>query len=65
MKNSTYQDAKSRLKDAARQAKNYYINDKPAIRQTINDTADMLCKDLQLSEYQRNLLANYACTLHP
>jgi len=65
MKNVTdYQTAKIHLKEAARMALNYYTTDKPAIRQTINDTSDMLCKYLQLSEYQRNLLANYACTLH-
>jgi hypothetical protein len=60
-----YQQAKTDLKETAKQAKKEYKNDKPAIRQAINNTADMLCKDLRLSEYQRNLLANYSCNLHP
>lgn len=65
MKTTNYQQAKNELKEAARQAKNYYTSDKPAIRQIINDTADSICKSMNLSEYQRDLLSNYACTLHP
>ncbi len=60
-----YQVAKSTLKEMAAFAKGVYYNDKPAIRQHINDGADSLCKGLNLSDYQRDLLANYACTLHP
>ena len=60
-----YQNAKSSLKDVSQDAKAQYRNDKPAIRQTINDYVDYLCKDLNLSEYKRNLLSNYACKLHP
>lgn len=65
MKRTIYQQAKQSLKETAKQAKIDYPTDKPAVRQIINDTADSLCKDLRLSEYQRNLLANYSCKLHP
>lgn len=60
-----YQNAKNDLKAVSQDAKAQHRNDKPAIRQTINDYVDYLCKDLNLSEYQRNLLSNYACKLHP
>ena len=62
---SKYQQAKIALKLASIQDKKHFKNDKPAIRQAINDFCDYLCKDLNLSEYQRNLLANYSCKLHP
>ena len=60
-----YQNVKSNLKAVSQDAKAQHRNDKPAIRQTINDYVDYLCKDLNLSEYQRNSLSNYACKLHP
>jgi len=60
-----YQQAKKALKLASDQDKKHFKNDKPAIRQSINDFCDYLSKDLNLSEYHRNLLANYACKLHP
>lgn len=60
-----YQQAKSELKQLAKEVKKQYPTDKPAARQAINDYADSLCKSLKLSEYQRNLLANFACELHP
>ena len=60
-----YQIAKATLKSVSLDAKAEFRNDKPAIRQIINDTADSICKDLQLSDYHRDLLANYACKLHP
>ena len=60
-----YQNAKSNLKAVSQDAKAQHRNDNPAIRQTIHDYVDYLCKDLNLSEYQRNLLSNYACKLHP
>jgi hypothetical protein len=60
-----YQQAKLALKLAAKQDKKHFKNDKPAIRQSINDFCDHLCKDLKLSDYNRNLLSNYACKLHP
>lgn len=62
---TTYKNAKQQLKSISQDAKKEYKNDKPAIRQIINDYADHLCKDLNLSEYQRELLSNYACKLHP
>ena len=63
--NAYNQTAKAILKDVATDVKKNYKNDKPLIRMTINDTADSLCRDYNLSEYQRDLLANYACKLHP
>ena len=60
-----YQTAKSKLQAYSDWIKAFAGNDKPMIKQGINDHADMLCKDFQLTEHQRNLLANYACKLHP
>jgi len=65
MKKSLYQTAKESLKETAKEVKQNFKTDKPLIRMTINDTVDSLCKDLNLSEHQRNLLSNYACKLHP
>lgn len=65
MKTTIYQQAKNELRQIAKEAKRQYQGDKPAIRQIINDSADGICKSMRLSEYQRNLLANYACVLHP
>lgn len=62
---TTYQQVKVDLKEIADSAKIEYKNDLPAIRMIINDSADMLCKVYQFSDYYRNLLSNYACTLHP
>jgi predicted GNAT superfamily acetyltransferase len=62
---SDYQMAKQTLKNVSNQAKENYPTDKPAIRQTINNYMDYLCKNYKLSDYQRNLLSNYACKLHP
>jgi len=62
---SIYQSAKIELKQTAKEAKQQFKNDLPAIRQTINDEADNLCKTFHFSEHQRNLLSNFACTLHP
>ena len=64
-KQTEYQRAKSALKFEADTVKVAYPTDKPAIRMIINDTADIICKDLRLSEYYRDLLENYACKLHP
>ena len=60
-----YSQAKETLKFIAMASKKEFKNDKPAIRQAINDSADMLCKDLQLSEWDRHRLALYSCKLHP
>ena len=46
-------------------AKAQYRNDKPVIRQIINDSTHEVCRDLDLNKYQQNLLHNYACELHP
>ena len=64
---SNYQQAKIDLKRASKNIKADFKDDKPAIRMYINDTVDFMCKDYSrhLSEYQQNLLSNYACTLHP
>jgi hypothetical protein len=62
---TTYQIAKAILKGAANDIKSTHRNDKPMIRQYINDTLDDICKGMGLSEYQQSLLANYACKLHP
>lgn len=60
-----YQIAKQSLKEIAKEAKQNYTNDLPAIRMIINDEVDNLCKDYKLTDYQRSLLSNYACKLHP
>lgn len=62
---TNYQIAKIALKERAKDAKKDFPNDKPAIRMVINDDVHLLSADYDLSDYQRNLLANYACTLHP
>jgi hypothetical protein len=62
---TNYQSAKNELKSISQDAKKEFKNDKPAQRMIINDTADALCKNLNLSDYNRNLLSNYACKLHP
>lgn len=62
---SNYQIAKKELKNVANEAKKLHTTDKPLIRMYINDFADHLIKELSFSEYQKNLLANYACKLHP
>ena len=64
MKNNTnYKDAKKELLNIANLAKKEYKNDKPAIRQIINDQAYFLTYNLTI--YENELLHNYACTLHP
>ena len=60
---TNYQIAKNTLKVVSLDAKSQYRNDKPMIRMIINDTTDEIY--LKLSDYQRNLLSNYACKLHP
>ncbi len=60
-----YQFTKVSLKIFAKQAKETWKNDKPLIRMLINDEVDSLSKENNLSEYERGLLSNYACKLHP
>ena len=62
---SNYQYAKKDLKLISKWAKSKFPTDKPAIRQIINDNTCALCIDYDLSKYQKSLLHNYACTLHP
>jgi len=62
---TNYQQAKSMLRAHAEFVNVQFRGDKPAIRQSINDYADAICKDFDLSEYNRDLLAHYACKLHP
>lgn len=62
---TNYQQAKSNLKEVAMRQKRILKNDKPAIRQIINEEAYFLSIDFNLTEYQKNLLHNYACKLHP
>jgi hypothetical protein len=62
---TNYQTAKSMLRSHAEYVKVQFRSDKPAIRQSINDYTDSVCKDFNLPEHQRNLLSNYACKLHP
>ena len=62
---SNYQIAKQALKNASIEYKRFIKNDKPLIRMNINDDVDYLIKDLNLSDYQSDLLSKYACKLHP
>tara|TARA_B100001146_G_C16161175_1_gene425728 strand:+ start:484 stop:684 length:201 start_codon:yes stop_codon:yes gene_type:complete len=65
MKTKTlYQFAKEQLKEIAIYAKKKHPNDKPAVRQIINDSTHSICIENDLSEYKSGLLHNYACTLH-
>jgi hypothetical protein len=65
MKTTKYQEAKNMLRSHAEYVKVQFRSDKPAIRQSINDYTDSICKDFNLTNYQRDLLSNYACKLHP
>jgi len=60
-----YQTAKSMLRAHAEYVTVQYRNDKPAIRQSINDYVDSISRDYGLSDYYIGLLSNYACSLHP
>lgn len=62
---TNYQVCKSKLRSYAEYVSVQYRTDKPAIRQCINDYTDFIGRDFELSEHQKNLLANYACKLHP
>ena len=62
---SKYQIAKQALKNASIEYKRFIKNDKPLIRMNINDATDCFIKDLNLSDYQSDLLSKYACKLHP
>lgn len=62
---TNYQNAKRLLKERATFIKKEYPKDKPLQREVINNHLDWLCKNYQFSDYQRDLLSNYACKLHP
>lgn len=62
---SDYQLARMELIGIAKKAKRYYPNDKPAVRQIINDSTHRLASEHNLSEHKTELLHNYACKLHP
>ena len=62
---SNYQNAKHLLTEYSKTYKKNWPTDKPRIREYINNYVDYLSKDYKLSEYERNLLSNYACKLHP
>ena len=68
MKQQTnYQKAKAILKDLQKDniASGIHKTDKPMARMLLNDIADNLVRNCNLSEYKANLLHNYVCTLHP
>jgi len=54
MLKSNYQIAKAHLKGVAKRAKKEHPKDIPMINQVINDEADYLCKEGNLTEYQKN-----------
>ena len=62
---TNYQNCKIQLKETAKIAKKEFKNDKPAIRQIINDRAYFLTMDYDLSEHKMYLLHNFAGSLHP
>jgi hypothetical protein len=62
---TNYQKAKRNLKDVSDIAKSQFSNDKPMIRQIINESVHYQASEYKLTEYQINLLSNYACKLHP
>lgn len=61
---TTYPICKEYLLQEAKEAKKQFKNDLPAIRQCINDYSDYLSREYNLTEYQCDLLFNYACKLH-
>jgi hypothetical protein len=60
---TNYKIAKQELKETSKHVKKHYPNDKPLIRQCINDKAYFL--QYNLTPYQIELLQNYACKLQP
>jgi len=65
MRITNYKIAKDTLKSISLEAKSEFRNDKPAVRQIINDSVDSISRDLNLTNRERDLLSNYACKLHP
>ena len=62
---TNYKKTKADLKSLAKDLKSNFPNDFPLQYQGINDYCDHLCKNAGLSDYQKRLLENYACSLHP
>lgn len=62
---TNYKQAKDILRSHAEWVKNLYRGDLPAIKQAINDYADMLSKDYLLSDRENIWFFNYAAKLHP
>ena len=62
---TVYQNCKNELKTESILAKKLFQDDKPKVRMIINDYCDYLCKNYDLSDYHRNNLVVYSCTLHP
>ena len=62
---TNYQNAKIILKAHAKQVRKTFKSDKPAQRMYINDYCDMLGKDYNLSNRERELLSNYSIKFHP
>ena len=62
---SNYKKAKNSLKNTSEMAKSQFPKDKPMIRQIINDSVYFLGGDYKLNTYQKSLLSDYACKLHP
>ena len=62
---TNYKQAKDKLRSHSEYVKVQFRGDKPAIRQSINDYADSIGREYDLSDYQKDLLANYVCKLHP
>ena len=65
MRITNYKIAKDTLKSISLEAKSEFRNDKPAVRQIINDSVDSISRDLNLTNREIDLLSNYACKLHP
>lgn len=55
---------KEMLKQEAIRAASIFKNDRPALRQAINDYAYYLSCDYNLSDYDYDHLSDYACKLH-
>lgn len=62
---TNYQNAKKMLKERADFIKKENPKDKPLQREVINNHLDWLCRNYNFDSHKSNLLANYACKLHP
>ena len=62
---TNYQYAKLDLKEIAMQVKKDKPTDKPYQRMIINDSVNWVSDNHSLTDYQNELLHNYACKLQP